>query len=79
MKDTEKAGAAANLDLLKQKGAINWVKASQPASSPRQPPAQAGGPTADQGGGVRSGSQESGHGLARDCQRTPVPTQFEVS
>ncbi|XP_061995718.1 uncharacterized protein LOC133713701 [Rosa rugosa] len=79
MTEAAKAGAVANVELLNQKGAIDWVKASQPTgpSGQNSPPAKGVVPV--QAEGASSGSGESGVRPVDDSQRTPPPTQFEVS
>ncbi|XP_040361526.1 uncharacterized protein LOC121049099 isoform X2 [Rosa chinensis] len=79
MTESAKAGALANLEMLKQRGAIDFAKASQPPVLPVQnaPPVQAAVPVQPEG--VRSGSGESGAQPADGSQQTPLPTQSEVS
>ncbi|XP_040374764.1 uncharacterized protein LOC121052888 [Rosa chinensis] len=79
MTESAKAGALANVEMLKQRGAIDFAKASQPPVLPVQnaPPVQAAVPVQPEG--VRSGSGESGAQPTDGSQQTPLPTQSEVS
>ncbi|XP_040361885.1 uncharacterized protein LOC121049262 [Rosa chinensis] len=79
MTESAKAGALANVEMLKQRGAIDFAKASQPPVLPVQnaPPVQAAVPVQPEG--VHSGSGESGAQPADGSQQTPLPTQSEVS
>jgi hypothetical protein len=76
--EATKAGAIANVELLRRKGAIDFAKASQPDVPPvkNAPPEKVAGVPKE---GTRSGSGESGVRLAEGPQQTPPPTQSEVS
>ncbi|XP_062001968.1 uncharacterized protein LOC133719811 [Rosa rugosa] len=79
MTESAKAGALANIDMLKRKGAIYFAKASQPDAPPAKstPPEKA--VMLAPAGGARSGSGESGAHPAEGSQQTPNPTPSEVS
>ncbi|XP_040367088.1 uncharacterized protein LOC121050570 [Rosa chinensis] len=79
LNDAAKAGALANVEMLRQKGAIDWAKAAMPVVQPSKeaPPTTSTAPTAAPGPGVRLGSGESGEPPKGDSQRTP--TQSEAS
>ncbi|XP_040362699.1 uncharacterized protein LOC112163902 [Rosa chinensis] len=75
--EAAKAGALANVEMLQQKGTIDWAKASMPVVPPAKDAPPAKGIAPSQVDGARSGSGESGTYPADDSQRTP--TQSEVS
>ncbi|XP_061996915.1 uncharacterized protein LOC133714715 [Rosa rugosa] len=79
MTESAKAGALANIDMLKRKGAIDFAKASQPDVPPTRSTPPVKTVVAAPVGGARSGSGESGAHPAEDSQQTPNPTPSEVS
>jgi hypothetical protein len=84
MTESAKAGALANIEMLKRKGAIDFAKASKPdAPTKNVPPTKNAPPNKEvvpaPAGGARSGSGESSAHPAEGSQQTPTPTPSEVS